>query len=105
MKNKATLRRELDGIYRRFNRAEFIAADPLAPVLTYRDPRDQEVVALVSASLAFGNVKTILGSIDKVLAILRRVHGICRVCRMPSWPMCSANSDIATSAGRRCTRC
>jgi uncharacterized protein (TIGR02757 family) len=64
------LKTELDSIYRRFNRAEYIAADPLAPVLAYADPRDQEVVALVCASLAFGNVKTILGSIDKVLAAL-----------------------------------
>jgi len=64
------LKSELESIYRQYNRPEFIAPDPLAPVLEFTDPRDQEVVALVSASLAFGNVKTILASTARVLAIL-----------------------------------
>lgn len=62
--------RELEAIYRRFNRAEFVDPDPLGPVLQYADPRDQEVVGLITSSLAFGNVKTILASAAVVLRAL-----------------------------------
>lgn len=61
------LREHLDAVYARYNRPEFIHPDPLAPVLRFTDPRDQEVVALLAASLAFGNVKSILVSIDRIL--------------------------------------
>jgi uncharacterized protein (TIGR02757 family) len=64
----------LDAIYQRYNRPEFIEPDPLAPVLRYPDPRDQEVVGLICACLAFGNVKTILASAERVLAVLPHPH-------------------------------
>ncbi|MFM1920478.1 MAG: hypothetical protein RLZZ303_2112 [Candidatus Hydrogenedentota bacterium] len=64
------LRRELEAIFRRFNRAEFVDPDPLGPVLHFADPRDQEVVGLITSSLAFGNVKTILASAAVVLRAL-----------------------------------
>jgi uncharacterized protein (TIGR02757 family) len=64
------LRPLLDDIYLRFNRAEFIDPDPLAPVLRYSEPEDQELVGLIAASLAFGNVKQILVSIERVLTLL-----------------------------------
>jgi uncharacterized protein (TIGR02757 family) len=44
--------------------------DPLAPLYTYSDPGDQEIVGLITASLAFGNVKQILKSIEIVLEAL-----------------------------------
>lgn len=65
------LRRELERLYGEMNRREYVALDPLAPVLEYTDPRDQEAAALLSSSLAFGNVRTILASYSRVTAALR----------------------------------
>jgi len=65
------LRRELDRLYGEMNRREYVALDPLAPVLEYSDPRDQEAAALLSSSLAFGNVRTILASYGRVADALR----------------------------------
>ncbi|MBI1320687.1 MAG: TIGR02757 family protein [Candidatus Hydrogenedens sp.] len=65
------LRRALDRLYDRMNRREYIYPDPLWPVLEYSDPRDQEAAALLSAALAFGNVRTILGSYARVTTALR----------------------------------
>ena len=60
------LRRELDRLYGEMNRREYVALDPLAPVLDHADPLDQEAAALLSSSLAFGNVRTILASYQRV---------------------------------------
>lgn len=57
----------LEDLYQRLNRPEFIRPDPLQVVHEYRDPRDQELVGLIAASLAFGRVAHILASIGKVL--------------------------------------
>jgi uncharacterized protein (TIGR02757 family) len=65
------LRRELERLYGEMNRRQYVALDPLAPVLEYTDPRDQEAAALLSSSLAFGNVRTILASYSRVTAALR----------------------------------
>ncbi len=57
----------LEALYLRYNRPEYIDPDPLAPTKDYAHSHDQEVAGLIAASLAFGNVKTILKSIDAVL--------------------------------------
>ncbi len=44
--------------------------DPVGIVHRYRDPRDQEVVGLVAASLAFGNVVAARRSIERALDAL-----------------------------------
>ncbi|MFP4500990.1 MAG: TIGR02757 family protein [Candidatus Hydrogenedentota bacterium] len=74
MINSRRLHTALEHAYRRYNRPEFVDPDPLAPVLRYTGPLDQEVAGLVSMSLAFGNVKTILASTAAVLAHLPRPH-------------------------------
>jgi uncharacterized protein (TIGR02757 family) len=43
------------------------AADPVDAVHRFEDPRDQEIVALVAASVAFGNVATIRAKLDDAL--------------------------------------
>ncbi|MCC6555464.1 MAG: TIGR02757 family protein [Polyangiaceae bacterium] len=43
------------------------ASDPVAFVHRYRDPADQELVALIAASLAFGNVKALRAKIADAL--------------------------------------
>ena len=54
-------------LYARLNRAEYVHPDPLAAVLRYSEPADQEVAGLIASALAFGNVKAILRSVDTVL--------------------------------------
>lgn len=44
--------------------------DPLETLYAYPDPRDQEIVGLVAAGLAYGRVTQILASIRKALAVL-----------------------------------
>ncbi len=62
-----TLTVPLNALYARFNQRQFVYPDPLAPLYDFSDPGDQEVVGLITATLAFGNVKQILKSIDVVL--------------------------------------
>lgn len=61
------LRSALDKVYDRFNRPEFIDPDPLALVRIYPDPADREVVGLLAAGLAYGRVRSILNSLDRLL--------------------------------------
>lgn len=66
----ARLLAALERCYARYNRPAFIDPDPLAAVLRFHDPADQEVAGLVAMSLAFGNVKAILASTAAVLGHL-----------------------------------
>ena len=50
------------------NRPEFIHPDPLEFVWRYKSAADREVVGLIAACLAYGNVNQILKSVEKVLA-------------------------------------
>jgi uncharacterized protein (TIGR02757 family) len=58
----------LDPLYARFQRPEYLSSDPLEFVHRYADPWDREVVALVAALLAYGNVKQIRRSVSDLLA-------------------------------------
>jgi uncharacterized protein (TIGR02757 family) len=58
----------LEKTYREMNRAEFIHPDPLEFVWRYKSAADREVVGLIAACLAYGNVNQILKSVEKVLA-------------------------------------
>jgi uncharacterized protein (TIGR02757 family) len=55
---------------RREWRSRRLDSDPLAFAHRYADPADREVVAFLSASLAFGRVASIQASISRVLAPL-----------------------------------
>jgi len=59
--------RWLEGLYRRYHHPRFIEPDPLAVVRRCGDPADREVVGLLAASLAYGNVKAILGGLADAL--------------------------------------
>lgn len=52
--------------------AEYIETDPVIFVHQYTDDRDKEVVGLISALMALGNVKQIQRSIVKLLSLLGR---------------------------------
>jgi len=60
----------LDRQYRHYHRPEFIGTDPLAFVYRYNEDRDREVVGLIAASLAYGNVTSINNSISRILSLL-----------------------------------
>lgn len=66
-KRLSRLRPPLDALYAHYNQRHFVHPDPLSPLYDFADPRDQEVVGLITATLAFGNVKQILKSIAIVL--------------------------------------
>lgn len=66
----ATLGRWLETIHRRFHHRRYLPTDPLQVLYRFEDPDDREVVALIAASLAYGNVKAILGGIEDVLGRL-----------------------------------
>jgi uncharacterized protein (TIGR02757 family) len=59
--------RWLEEIYSRYHRPELRGLDPIGTLEPYTDPADREVVALIAAALAYGNVKAILGGIGSVL--------------------------------------
>jgi hypothetical protein len=54
----------------KYHRRDLLASDPLEFVHRYVDPQDQEAVALVSALLAYGNVRQIRASIESLFARL-----------------------------------
>lgn len=58
----------LEQTYKKMNRAEFIHPDPLEFVWRYKKPGDMEIAGIIAASLAYGNVKQILKSVEKVLS-------------------------------------
>lgn len=65
--NRDTLHQHLNTLYDRFNCANYIHPDPLEFVHRYTSPRDQELVGLFAALLAYGRVAQILKSIQGVL--------------------------------------
>jgi uncharacterized protein (TIGR02757 family) len=81
----------LDGLQVDFHRREYLSSDPLEFVHRYSDPWDQEVVAWVSALLAYGNVKQIRRSLEDLLVRLRKAAPT------PS----EAIRGMSTAAGRR----
>ena len=63
-------RERFEELYKIYNQPEFIHPDPLEIVLRYGDPADREVVGLIASSLAYGKVSHVLGSLEKVFAVL-----------------------------------
>lgn len=57
----------LEALYDRYNRRPLVAGDPLVFVHRYRGSGDREVVGLLSAALAYGRVKQIQASVERVL--------------------------------------
>lgn len=64
----AAIKSALDSVCARTDRAARRDADPVGFVHRYADPADRELVALVAASLAFGNVKAIRAKLGDLLA-------------------------------------
>jgi uncharacterized protein (TIGR02757 family) len=61
------LRNIFEQLYEKYNRREYVSPDPLQFLYDFDDFQNIEIVGLISSSLAYGNVKVILKSINKVL--------------------------------------
>lgn len=59
-------RRQLDDLYRRYNRREMVHPDPLEFLYRWDDVRDREIGGLACACLAYGRVRQILASLEEV---------------------------------------
>jgi uncharacterized protein (TIGR02757 family) len=64
------LGRILEKLYERYNWKRYVDPDPLVFLYDYPDVHDREVVGLIASSLAFGGVRQIMGSIEKVLSVM-----------------------------------
>lgn len=64
------LRQFLETMEDRCDRAERRSHDPVELVWNYDDPADQEVVALLAASMAYGQVAVLKEAVRKVLELL-----------------------------------
>jgi uncharacterized protein (TIGR02757 family) len=64
------LKKQLDELLRTYDRDRHRAADPVSFVHRFEAEADREVVGLVASSLAFGNVKAVRASVERVLAAL-----------------------------------
>jgi uncharacterized protein (TIGR02757 family) len=60
----------LERIYKKYNKRALVDPDPLIFLYNYNEAQDREIVALISASLAYGRVNQILKSVDIVLRTL-----------------------------------
>jgi uncharacterized protein (TIGR02757 family) len=65
----AELRATMDALYRHYDH-RFVDPDPLQFVRAQTTDPDREVVGLVASALAYGNVKQIKRSIERVVALL-----------------------------------
>lgn len=63
------LRRKLDTLYAEFN-AQHSVGDPVWFAHRFERKPDREIVAFVSAALAFGRVQSVLNSIDGMLQVM-----------------------------------
>ena len=63
------LREKLESLRARYG-ASYLSSDPLEFPHRFPDPLDREVVGLVASSLAYGNVKIIRRSVERVLSSL-----------------------------------
>ena len=60
----------LEAACQRFHRPELIRPDPLQFLPAYPELLDRELVAVVAAGLAYGQVRSILGGVQRVLDVL-----------------------------------
>ena len=57
----------LENTYKEYNKRKFVSPDPLQFLYAYKDIKDREIVALIASSFAYGNVKQIIKTVDKIL--------------------------------------
>jgi len=60
--------------YERFHDPKYLTWDPLSVVHRYKGHADLELISLISALFAFGGVKQIMASVEKVIVCMRGDH-------------------------------
>lgn len=60
----------MNGLYRKYNRKQYVSPDPLQFLYEYDRQEDREIVGLVASCLAYGRVVQILRSSEQVLRCL-----------------------------------
>jgi uncharacterized protein (TIGR02757 family) len=65
--HEVRVKEALDAVRDRCDVASRLSADPVAFVHRFEDPLDRELVALVAACVAFGNVKTVRAKLQELL--------------------------------------
>ncbi|MFA5864592.1 MAG: TIGR02757 family protein [Phycisphaerae bacterium] len=60
-------KKQLEELYVKYNRREFVHPDPLEFLYGYPEIQDREIVGLIASCLAYGRVFQILKSVKKVL--------------------------------------
>ncbi|HSQ67944.1 MAG TPA: TIGR02757 family protein [Polyangiaceae bacterium] len=68
MASRVRLKQALDGVRESCDLPARRDADPVGIVHRYAHPLDRELVGLIAASMAFGNVKTIRNKLEELLA-------------------------------------
>lgn len=69
-RREAAVKGALEAVRTRCDASARLAADPVALVHRFERADDREIVALVAASVAFGNVKAVLAKLEDLLARL-----------------------------------
>jgi uncharacterized protein (TIGR02757 family) len=72
------LREPLERLYRDFDYAARVQRDAIRFPLRYADPRDREVVALLTACLAYGRVGLFSGQLEGVLRVMGSPYAFVR---------------------------
>jgi uncharacterized protein (TIGR02757 family) len=67
------LKKFLSQLEKEYHRHDLLKTDPLEFVHRYQDPWDQEVVAVLAAVLAYGNVKQIRKSVEDALRRMKEL--------------------------------
>jgi hypothetical protein len=65
-KRRVKLKKLFEGLYNRYNHRNLIKPDPLQFVYQYNSPSDKEIVAFLSAALAYGRVEQIEKSLTNL---------------------------------------
>src|SRR5262245_6619478 len=66
----ASLKHHLDRFLDNFPKEKHLSNDPVQFVHRYQNPRDREIVGLIASVFAYGNVKSVLRTVDNALGYL-----------------------------------
>lgn len=68
------IHRQLEYLYSRYHKKEYISPDPLQVLSRYPDKKDREIAGLIASSLALGRVQSILNAVEKVLSVFANLR-------------------------------
>jgi uncharacterized protein (TIGR02757 family) len=68
MAHSTSLKRHLDRFLDDFPREEHVGQDPVQFVHRYGDPSDREIVGFVASAFAYGNVKSVLNTVETIVS-------------------------------------